>query len=75
MLDKKIADKVVKSIEWSKAVQGGWQGSITFKNGKGLSVVAHWTMKMREAKSLVKDMILKRVEELIEEGTPVTDII
>jgi len=69
-MDKKTADKLVKSIEWSKSAQGGWTGTIYLKDGYCLSIVAHCSMKMREAKSMIKDKILERAPELAaERGT------
>ena len=61
-MDKKIVDKLVKNIEWGHSTQGGWEGSITLKDGYRISMVMPASVKMREAKSYIKDHLLEEVE-------------
>lgn len=66
-MDKKVREYIEDNIKWSKGVQGGWCGGFTFKSGYRVSIVACPTMKMREAKSFIREKLLERVAEAAEE--------
>lgn len=66
-MDKKVREYIEDNIKWSKSVQGGWCGGFTFKSGYRVSIVACPTMKMREAKSFIREKLLERVAEAAEE--------
>lgn len=66
-MDKKIREYIEDNIEWSKGVQGGWCGGFTFKSGYRVSIVACPTMKMREAKSYIREKLPETVAEVAEE--------
>jgi len=61
-MDKKLTDKLVKNIEWGHATQGGWEGSLTLKDGYRISMVMPKEVKMREAKSYIKEHLLEEAE-------------
>jgi hypothetical protein len=61
-MDKKLTDKLVKNIEWGHAVQGGWEGSITLKDGYRITLVMAPSVKMREAKAYIKEHLLEEAE-------------
>lgn len=66
-MDKKLLDKIVKNIEWSHSTQGGWEGSLTLKDGYRISWVMPKEIKMREAKSYIKEHLPERAVEVAKE--------
>lgn len=64
MDNKKTIQKITENIKWSKGTQGGWCGSFVLKDGYSVSIVAEQNMKMREAKSLIKEKLPLRVIEV-----------
>lgn len=66
-MDKKLITKIVDNIQWKKNSQDCWEGSFTLKDGYQISVAAAMDMKMREAKSLVKELLPIKVVEAAEE--------
>lgn len=63
-MDKKEKEYIEDNISWSKGAQGGWCGAFILKDGYSFSVVANPSMKMREAKSLIREKIFSRVPEI-----------
>ena len=66
-MDKKLNDKIVKEIEWSHSTQGGWEGAFILKDGYRISWVMPKEIKMREAKSFIKEHLPQRVVEVASE--------
>lgn len=62
-MDKKEIQYVQDNIEWSKGVQGGWCGTFVLKDKYSVSIVASPDMKMREAKSMIRERLPQSVAE------------
>lgn len=68
----KLKDKFNKQIEWGKTVNGAWSGTARFKDGYQYTLAASPEMKMRESKSLVKEMLFDRAMAIADErGTEI----
>lgn len=66
-MDRKVITKIIDGIKWKKNSQNCWEGSFVLSDGFQLSVAAAIDMKMREAKSVIKDLLVEHVIAAAEE--------
>ena len=59
--NKKIADKIIDNMSWSRGPQNSWCGTYVFSNGYSVSCIADPMMKMREAKAYIRESLVQLV--------------
>lgn len=67
MNENKVVEKIIDNIEWGRGPQNSWRGTYTLSDGYTVSCVADPFMKMREAKSWIKEELPRLVLEVAAE--------